>query len=108
QAMGEKYDIAALETILVDPSLSEWRQRAERNKADQAHMVYTIKQVEIKTVTPEGTDKAEVVAVIREDRDYIYRGERVAAYSQTDDQYEVTYKLLRQNDNWFIQDMIVK
>ncbi|MCS6959121.1 MAG: IMS domain-containing protein [Pseudanabaenaceae cyanobacterium SKYGB_i_bin29] len=108
QAMGEKYDITALEGILVEPSLSEWRRRVERNKEEQAHLVYNVKNVEIKTVTPEGTDKADVIAVITEDRDYIQQGERIASDSRTDDQYEVTYKLLRQNDNWFIQDMIVK
>lgn len=107
-AMGEKYDIQALETILLDPALSEWRQRSEQNKAEQSYLVYNVKGIEIKTVTPEGKDKADVVAVISEDRDFIYQGEKVADFSRSGAVYEVTYKLVRQKDNWFIQEMIVK
>jgi hypothetical protein len=106
-AMGPKYETKALETILQEPSLSEWRNRSEQNKADQAHVEYRINGIEIKTVTPDGKDKAEVVAIISEDRDFIYRGEKVADFSRSGAKYEVTYKLVRQNDNWFIQDMIV-
>ncbi|PLS69410.1 MAG: hypothetical protein CV045_02310 [Cyanobacteria bacterium M5B4] len=107
-AMGEKYDVKALDSILLEPSLSEWRQRSEQNKAEQSYLVYTTKGIEIKSVTPEDKDRATVVAVISEDRDFIYQGERVADYSRSGAQYEVTYKLQRQKDNWFIQTMLVK
>lgn len=107
-AMGEKYDTKVLETILKEPSLSEWQQRSAQNKTDQAHVVYRIKGIEVKTVTPEGKDRAEVVAEISEDRDFIYQGEKVEDFSRSDARYEVTYRLVRQNDNWFIQEMIVK
>ncbi len=107
-AMGEKYDTKILESILLEPSLSEWKQRSEQNKAEKSHLVYRIKGIEIKDLTKDGKDKAEVVALISEDRDFIYQGERVADFSRSDARYEVTYRLVRQNENWFIQEMIVK
>jgi hypothetical protein len=40
KAMGAKHEIAALEQILLDPKLSEWRTSAEKDKQDGLHRTY--------------------------------------------------------------------
>jgi hypothetical protein len=65
KAMGERHQIDALETILVEPKLSEWRQRAETAKRDGWHGEYThkitVESVEMakSTIAPETSTPTE-------------------------------------------------
>ncbi|MBD2099508.1 IMS domain-containing protein [Leptolyngbya sp. FACHB-261] len=50
RAMGPEHEIPALDAILVDPSLSDWRGKATTLKDDNAYWQYELKRIDIEQI----------------------------------------------------------
>jgi len=107
KALGKEYEVAALDQILAEPVLSEWRSRAEELKTTSSYMQYISKPPEVTDFKAEGDDKASVVAKISETRNFFSNGNLDSDASKTDTSYDVKYMLIRKDNKWLIQDMIV-
>jgi len=107
KALGKEYEVATLDQILAEPVLSEWRSRAEELKTTSSYMQYISKPSEVTDFKAEGDDKASVVAKISETRNFFSNGNLDSDASKTDTSYDVKYMLVRKDNKWLIQDMIV-
>jgi hypothetical protein len=100
-AMGSTYEVEALEQILTEPKLSEWRRYSEEAKRDNWYKEYDhAVQIDTVEVNPTDPNQARVKANIRELSKYFHEGK--LANSQTDD-LEIIYTLVRENGRWKIQ-----
>ncbi len=105
ESFGPNYNTQILEGILVEPALSKQKQQAEAARqegwyANYEHTV-TIDGVEMSTTDP---NQATVEATVQEKADF-YQGSQLDTANSYDDQVRVQYRLIRQNDQWRIQDM---
>lgn len=107
KALGNTYEIDTLDSILVDPVLTDWKSRAKELKDTNSYLQYITKSVDVKNVVQEGEDKARVTAMISETRNYFNNGNLDSGASKEDANYEVEYDLVRQDNTWLIKDMIV-
>lgn len=100
-AMGSKHDVAALEEVLLDPALADWKKNAEADKREGWHREYkhqvTIVEVNQDKQKPE---QATVVADVSETTESYRNGE---LNKSTSDDLRVEYSLLRQDGKWRIQ-----
>ncbi|ANV83236.1 molecular chaperone DnaJ [Picosynechococcus sp. PCC 7003] len=104
KAFGQNHDLAALENILVEPSLSRWRSSAQAVRSAGTYRTYDHNlTVETVNFNPDQPNVATVEAQVQEKADY-YRanGERDASQSY-DSSLRVRYGLVRQGDRWLIQ-----
>ncbi len=104
KAFGQNHDLAALENILVEPSLSRWRSSAQSVRSAGTYRTYDHNlTVETVSFNPDQPNVATVEAQVQEKADY-YRanGERDASQSY-DSSLRVRYGLVRQGDRWLIQ-----
>ncbi|AXY68492.1 DUF4101 domain-containing protein [Thermosynechococcus sichuanensis E542] len=106
QALGTAFEIDKLATILAEPELSRWRSRAQGLKSEGSHWVYTLKNLEVKEVRPQGSDRVEVLAEVNEDARFYEQGTLRNDISYNDP-YRVIYTLTRRGDQWLIQRMRV-
>lgn len=106
-ALGKEYEIAALDEILAEPVLSDWKSRAQELKATNSYLQYIPKSIDVTEFTPEGDDKARALVKISETRNFFSNGNLDAGASKTDANYDVEYSLVRKDNKWLIQDMIV-
>ncbi|MFN4279622.1 IMS domain-containing protein [Thermosynechococcus sp.] len=106
QALGTAFEMDKLTTILAEPELSRWRSRAQGLKSEGSHWVYTLKNLEVKAVRPQGRDRAEVLAEIHEEARFYEQGTLRNDISYRDP-YRVLYTLIRRGDQWLIQRMQV-
>ncbi len=104
KAMGEGYEIAALDAVLVDPLLTKWRGRVRATQSSDEHWVYE-HEVEIADVTlnPEAPGRATVVANVREAAK-LYQGDRLSDSGSYDDQLRIRYTLVQVEGQWLISD----
>ncbi|AMA08170.1 IMS domain-containing protein [Picosynechococcus sp. PCC 73109] len=104
RAFGQDRDLAALENILAEPSLSRWRSSAQAVRSAGTYRTYdhslTIETVSFNSDQP---NVATVEAQVQEKADY-YRanGERDPGQSYDSD-LRVRYSLVRQGDRWLIR-----
>jgi hypothetical protein len=106
-ALGKEYEIAALDEILAEPVLSDWKSRAQELKATNSYLQYIPKSIDVTEFTAEGDDKARALVKISETRNFFSNGNLDAGASKTDANYDVEYSLVRKDNKWLIQDMIV-
>ncbi|MEA5508906.1 IMS domain-containing protein [Crocosphaera sp. UHCC 0190] len=105
QAFGKQHDLDALNKILVNPLLSQWRDRAEKLKQNQNYWTYQ-HQVKFKDFQANKNDpnKAIVEANVQEVAQFYQQGQKGRAYN---DNLQVRYDLVRQGDRWLIQNINV-
>lgn len=106
QALGTAFEMDKLATILAEPELSRWRSRAQGLKSEGSHWVYTLKNLEVKEVRPQGSDRVEVLAEVNEDARFYEQGTLRNDISYNDP-YRVIYTFTRSGDQWLIQRMRV-
>ncbi len=106
EAMSEQYRVASLQAVLVEPVLSEWKNRVDQNKAAKGYWKYTLDQLEIQNVESLGKGRSVVKARVKETAQYYERGKLVSAQSYTDT-YPVKYTAVQKDQQWRIQDMQV-
>lgn len=106
QALGAAFEMDKLATILAEPELSRWRSRAQGLKAEDSHWVYTLKNLEVKAVRPQGSDRVEVLAEVKEEAHFYEQGQLRNDISYSDP-YRVLYTFIRRGDQWLIQRMQV-
>ncbi|NJN21706.1 MAG: DUF4101 domain-containing protein [Leptolyngbya sp. RL_3_1] len=104
-ALGESHNIDELNTILLEPALSQWRNRAESGIRENWYWEYT-HSVEVLKVDPEdpAADALTVDAEVTEQANFYELGVRdlSASYDET---LTMRYELVRQDGNWLIQAM---
>jgi hypothetical protein len=104
-ALGENHDLDGLSTILLEPALTQWRNRAESGIRENWHWEYT-HSVEVLKVEPEdpAAEALTVDAQVTEQANFYELGVRdlSASYDET---LTMRYELVRQDGNWRVQSM---
>ncbi|MDA0268563.1 MAG: IMS domain-containing protein [Cyanobacteria bacterium] len=105
EALGESHNIDGLNTILLDPALSQWRNRAESGARENWYWEYN-HSVEVLKVDPEdpAAETLTVDAKITEQANFYELGVRNlgASYDET---LTMRYELVRQDGNWLVKTM---
>lgn len=106
QALGPAFEMDKLATILTEPELSRWRSRARGLKSEGSHWVYTLKNLEVKEVRLQRSDRVDVLAEVNEDARFYEQGtlRNDISYSNP---YRVIYTFIRRGNQWLIQRMQV-
>lgn len=107
EAMSEQYSVGTLQAVLVEPALSEWKNRVAQNKATKGYWKYTLDQLEIQSVDSLAKGRTAIKARVKETAQYYERGKLVSAQSYTDT-YPVKYTAVQKGQQWHIQDMQVQ
>ena len=107
EAMSEQYSLGNLQAVLVEPALSEWKNRVAQNKAAKGYWKYTLDQLEIQSVDSLAKGRTAIKARVKETAQYYERGKLVSAQSYTDT-YPVKYTAVQKGQQWHIQDMQVQ
>jgi curved DNA-binding protein CbpA len=107
EAMSDKYNTDSLQSVLLEPALSEWKSRVAQNKSANGYWKYTLDQLEIQTVDPLGKGRSAIKAKVKETAQYFEDGKLVKAQSYTDT-YPVKYTAVQKDSQWHIQDMQVQ
>lgn len=107
EAMSEQYSVGNLQAVLVEPALSEWKNRVAQNKAAKGYWKYTLDQLEIQSVDSLAKGRTAIKARVKETAQYYERGKLVSAQSYTDT-YPVKYTAVQKGQQWHIQDMQVQ
>ncbi len=106
-ALGESHTITALETVLAEPLLTQWRRRAEDAQRDNWHWEYT-HELEVMDVSPadndESPDQITATAQVREVANLFELG-RLNPGASYDETLEIRYTLIRQGQTWQIQQI---
>ncbi len=105
KVLGSSYEVSALDGILAEPILSEWRRSSEDLKQADAYYQYELKSLEIKELEIKDQENARITAEISESRTLVRGGETISSESNPSATYRVRYDLVRQNQQWLIQDM---
>ncbi|MDB9524470.1 ARC6/PARC6 family protein, partial [Oscillatoria sp. CS-180] len=107
EAMGPDHNASGLEAALVDPALTEWRNKVNEGQPGSWHYTYE-HDVEVVNVEPDDpvADALTVEAQVKEVADYYELGARNAALSYDQD-LNMRYELIRQGSDWFVQSMTV-
>jgi hypothetical protein len=104
-ALGADYQADQLETILVEPLLTQWRRRADAAAQENWYWEYD-HNVEVESVTPDDptADALQAVVLVTEQAKLFEFGEENvgAAYNDT---LRMQYDLVRQDGRWYIQGM---
>lgn len=106
-AMSSDYQSEALADILTDPMLTNWQARSRSYQQQGARMDYTLRELQVQEVIPQGDDRASVVVEIDEARDYWVNDTQIAQYSSAS-VYRVRYDLVRRDDGrWAISKYVL-
>ena len=103
-AFGKQYQIQELETILAEPLLTTWRNRAIAYQKGNFHREYQ-HEIEMRSakINPNNPNLATVEARVKEVAQHYQSGTLVKAQSY-DDNLLVRYQLVRQGEKWLIQN----
>jgi hypothetical protein len=105
EALGESHNIDGLETILIDPALTQWRNRAQSGVQENWYWDYN-HAVEVLNVEPEdpATETLTVDAEVTEQADFYEFGVQNlgASYDET---LTMRYELVLQDGDWRVQTM---
>jgi curved DNA-binding protein CbpA len=107
EAMSEQYDTANLQSVLLEPALSEWKSKVAQNKAAKGYWKYTLEQLEIQNVDSLGKGRSAIKANVKETAQYFEGGKLVKAQSYSGT-YPVKYTAVQKDSQWHIQDMQVQ
>jgi len=104
-ALGADYQADQLETVLVEPLLTQWRRRADAAAQESWYWQYE-HNVEVEEVTPEDptADQLQVTAVVSE-RAQLFEFDVEDVSASYDDVLRMQYDLIRQNGSWYVQGM---
>jgi curved DNA-binding protein CbpA len=107
KAFGQDHQVDQLKTILVDPVLNQWVNRANVLKRSNAFWRYqhTVTVRNVKT-DPQKPDQAVVDAAVREIAQY-YQGGQLNSRQSYDQNLLVRYEIIRKGDQWFIKGIDV-
>ncbi|MEM0980310.1 MAG: IMS domain-containing protein [Cyanobacteria bacterium P01_H01_bin.58] len=105
EAMGPQWNADALSDILLEPALSEWVNRVEKNQADGVHVEY---QQTIQNLSAEelSDDQILVTAEVEEIAE-AYEFGVLSDSASFQDQLTVEYTLTKQDDKWMIESFAV-
>jgi curved DNA-binding protein CbpA len=106
QAMSESHDTGGLKQILAEPALAQWQYSVDQVRQNKGHWKYSLDQLELVSIVPQGANRSLVKANIKETAEYFERGKLVKDQSYTGS-YLVQYIALRKGQQWLIQDMQV-
>lgn len=106
EAMGKDHQIASLEKILTEPSLSEWKAGAQSDQANQIHLEYIFDDLKINAIKQQSPTQATVEATVTETAK-VFEGGQQTTTAYTGDTYRVRYELIREQDQWKIKQMKV-
>lgn len=106
EAMGKDHQIAALDKILAEPSLSEWQAGAQSDQANQIHLEYTFDDLNINAIEQQSPTQATIEATVTETAK-VFEGGQQTTNAYTEDTYRVRYELIREQDQWKIKQMQV-
>jgi curved DNA-binding protein CbpA len=106
-AKSETHDTEGLKQILTGPSLAQWQYSVDQDQQNKGHWKYTLDQLEILSVEPQGKDQSLVKAHIKETGQYYEQGKLVNSKSYAADSYQVQYSAVRKGQQWLIKDMQV-
>ena len=102
-AFGSEHQIDRLNSILAEPLLTTWRERAIAYRQGDTYRQYehaiTIRSA---TIDPNNKDQATVNAEVKEAAQH-YQSGQLDPNQSYDDNLLVRYQLLRQGDQWVIQ-----
>ncbi|MGD1921351.1 MAG: IMS domain-containing protein [Pleurocapsa sp.] len=103
-AFGKEYQISELNSILAEPLLTTWRDRAMAYKTGNFYREYQ-HQIKMKSakVDPNNPNKAVVDVEVKEAAQHYQSGQLDNAQSY-DDNLLVRYQLIRQDSKWLIQN----
>jgi curved DNA-binding protein CbpA len=107
EAMSEQYNTTNLQSVLLEPALSEWKSKVAQNKAAKGYWKYTLDQLEIQNVDSLGKGRSAIKANVKETAQYFEDGKLVKAQSYTGT-YPVKYTAVQKDSQWHIQDMQVQ
>ena len=105
EALGQDHNVAVLETALVDPALTRWRNRANAAQRENWYSNYD-HTLTILAVEPDDPSADELTAQVevREVAEHYELG--VANYNLSyDETLRMRYDLIRQEGEWFVKDM---
>ena len=103
-AFGKNHKISELNTVLAEPLLTTWRDRAVAYQEGDFYRQYQ-HQIKMRAakINPNDPKKAVVEAEVKEVAQHYQSGQLDKAQSY-DDNLLVRYQLIRQGDKWLIQD----
>ncbi len=106
-AFGATHEADRLKQILVNPTLSQWQKRVERDKADNRYRQYkhTLKIDAVKTDAA-NSDRAIATATIKEVAQ-VYKNGQLSQNLSYNENLQVNYDLVRQANQWRIREMVV-
>ncbi|MEM9484882.1 MAG: ARC6/PARC6 family protein, partial [Cyanobacteria bacterium P01_F01_bin.116] len=106
EAMGTQADVSALEDILIDPALSEWTAKAQKNQSQGYHVEYeqTVQNISVEEVSEEQLRVTADVEEVAQAYEFgILDGE-----ASFEDQLTVDYNLRKLDDKWMIESFEVQ
>jgi hypothetical protein len=102
EALGPNHQIDQISQILVNPSLREWTELSRTIEADNSYRLYqhsvSVQNVEVDAQNPE---RATITAEVQEAARFYENGEQV---DTKDEQLLIEYQLVRQDNQWQIED----
>lgn len=106
-AFGSNHAVDNLKQILVQPALSQWQQRVEKDKANNRYRQYqhSLKVESVKS-SAAAPDQAQVEATVKETAQ-VYENTQLKQNASYDDSLRVRYDLVRQESQWRIREMTV-
>lgn len=104
-ALGQDYQADQLETILIEPVLTQWRRRADAAAQENWYWQYE-HDVQVEEVTPNDptVDRLQATAVVTENAKLFEYGVENTSASYND-VLQMQYDLTRQDGVWFVQGM---
>ncbi|BAZ46793.1 heat shock protein DnaJ domain protein [Chondrocystis sp. NIES-4102] len=103
-AFGKEHQITQLDSILAEPLLSTWRERALAYQKENLHREYQ-HQITMRSakIDPQDSNKATVEAEVREVAQH-YQSGKINQTESYDDNLLVRYQLIRKGEQWLIQN----
>jgi hypothetical protein len=104
-ALGSDHNVENLNNVLIDPALTQWRNRANGGVRDNWYFDYQ-HSLDILNVEPDdpAAEALTVEAEVKEVADFYQLGTRVASESY-DATVNMRYELVQQDGSWFVRDM---
>ncbi|MGD2183792.1 IMS domain-containing protein [Lusitaniella coriacea] len=108
KAFGPQHEIDSLKTILAEPTLSTWLNRARKLKTSNHYREYE-HAVQVEALNPEDGDGNEVsVDAAVNEAAKVYQNGQLNLAASYDDKLSVRYDLVRQDGQWLIKKMQLK
>eukprot|EP00210_Caulerpa_lentillifera_P008515 g8122.t1 len=100
QALGADHEVEKLDNVLHGNMLRQWQQRAKSLKQDGLYWEYTLKDLTVDAVSPDGNGRHVVVEVSIKEKAQLMKSKRkVDSYST---RYSIQYDLIKKRQEWKI------